>query len=70
MNDRPLEQTISGNEAYEAANDLIKNRLKDYGTNVNLFKKVFAQKSREDLILISRAYYELSKKTLYEKIEE
>ena len=38
--DRPLEQTISGNEAYEAANDLIKNRLKDYGTNVNLFKKV------------------------------
>jgi len=67
--ERPLEQTISGNDAYETANELMKNGLKDYGTDVNLFKRVFVEKSREDLILISRAYYELSKKSLYDAIE-
>ena len=67
--ERPLEQTISGSDAYETANDLIKNGLKIYGTDVNLFKKVFVEKSREDLILISRAYYEVSKKSLYDAIE-
>ena len=67
--ERPLEQTISGNEAYDTANFLIKNGLKAYGTDVNLFKKVFVEKSREDLILISRAYYELSKKSIYDTIE-
>ena len=67
--ERPLEQTISGSDAYETANELIKNGLKIYGTDVDLFKKVFVEKSREDLILISRAYYELSKKSLYDAIE-
>ena len=67
--ERPLEQTISGNDAYETANELMKNGLKVYGTEVNLFKRVFVEKSREDLILISRAYYELSKKSLYDAIE-
>jgi annexin A7/11 len=67
--ERPLEQTISGSDAYETANDLIKNGLKIYGTDVNLFKKVFVEKSREDLILISRAFFELSKKSLYDAIE-
>ena len=67
--ERPLEQTISGNDAYETANELMKNGLKVYGSEVNLFKRVFVEKSREDLILISRAYYELSKKSLYDAIE-
>lgn len=67
--ERPLEQTISGDEAYDSAKELIKNGLKVYGTDLNLFKKIFVEKSREDLILISRAYYELSKKSLYEAIE-
>jgi hypothetical protein len=67
--ERPLEQTISGNDAYETAKELIKNGLKVYGTDVNLFKKVFVEKSREDLILISRAYNELNKKSLYDAIE-
>ena len=67
--ERALEQTISGNDAYETARELIKNGLKVYGTDVNLFKKVFVEKSREDLILISRAYNELNKKSLYDAIE-
>ena len=67
--ERPLEQTISGNDAYETARELINNGLKVYGTDVNLFKKVFVEKSREDLILISRAYSELSKKSLYDAIK-
>ena len=67
--ERPMEQTISGDEAYDTAKELIKNGLKLYGTDVNLFKKVFVEKSREDLIIISRAYNELKKKSLYDAIE-
>ena len=67
--ERPLDQTISGKDAYNAAKELINNGLKVYGTDVNLFKKMFIEKSREDLILISRAYNELNKKNLYEAIE-
>ena len=69
--ERPLDQTISGNEAYETAKELIKNGLKIYGSDINLFKKVFVEKSREDLILISRAYNELNNnnKNLYDAIE-
>ena len=67
--ERPLEQTISGDEAYDAAKELIKNGLKVYGNDLNLFKKIFVEKSREDLILIARAYFELSKKSLYDAIE-
>ena len=39
--ERPLDQTISGNEAYETAKELIKNGLKIYGSDINLFKKLF-----------------------------
>ena len=67
--ERPLDQTISGKDAYNVAKELIKNGLKAYGTDVNLFKKVFVEKSREDLILISRAFYELNKKSLYDTID-
>ena len=67
--ERPLEQKIMGDKASNIAKELIKNRLKVYGTNVNLFKKVFLEKSREDLILISRAYFELTKKSLYDAID-
>ena len=60
--ERLLDQNVSGNEAYDTANVLIKNGLKIYGSDINLFKKVFVEKSRKDLILISRAYNELNKK--------
>ena len=36
---------------------------------MNLFKDVFLEKSRQDLILISRAFFELYKKSLYDSIE-
>ena len=58
----PLDQSISRNEAYDTAKEFIKNGLKIFGSDINLFKKVFVEKSREDLMLISRAYNELNKK--------
>ena len=64
--DRPEEQTLSGDEAYEIAQEIIKNDTKVYATDAELFKKVFVEKSRIDLILVSRAYYELTEKCLYE----
>jgi hypothetical protein len=66
---RPTEQTISNNDAYNISKDIIKHGLKSYGTDVNLFKDVFLEKSRQDLILISRAFFELYKKSLYDSIE-
>ncbi len=66
---RPNQQTISINDAYNIAKDIIKNSIKNYGTDVNLFKEVFLEKSREDLILICRAFFELYKKSLYDSIE-
>lgn len=46
--ERPIDQTISGNDAYETAKELIKNGLKAYGTDVNLFKK-FLWKNQEKI---------------------
>jgi hypothetical protein len=68
--DRPDEQTLSGDEAYEIAQEIIKNGTKVYASDADLFKKVFVEKSRIDLILVSRAYYELSEKCLFEAFEE
>ena len=68
--ERPFEQTISGDEAYAFAKEIAQNGYKAYCNDVNLFKKTFLEKSREDLILISRAYYELEQKDLYDIFEE
>ena len=67
--ERPNEQTISGSDAYDYAEDLKNGGLTSAGTDVEKFKNVFVDKSREDLILISRAYYEKSKKNIYDAIE-
>lgn len=67
--ERPMEQTISGSEAYEFAKDLKNGGLEIAGTDVEKFKIIFVEKSREDLILISRAYYEYNQINLYEAIE-
>ena len=67
--ERPMEQTISGSDAYEFAEELKNGELANIGTDVEKFKTVFVEKSREDLILISRAYYEKTQKNLYEAIE-
>jgi hypothetical protein len=67
--ERPNEQTISGSDAYDYAEELKNGGLTGAGTDVEKFKNIFVDKSREDLILISRAYYEKSKKNLYDAIE-
>ena len=66
---RPNQQTISTDEAYNISKEIIRNGIKTYGSNVDLFKEVFLEKSREDLILICRAFFELYKKSLYDSIE-
>ena len=67
---RPMNQTIEINQGYNIAKDLVKNGIKQYGTNVKLFKEVFIDKSRSDLIIISRAFYDLYKKNLYDTIDK
>jgi annexin A7/11 len=66
---RPTQPTITINDAYNIAKEILRNGLKSYGTDENLFKKTFVEKSREDLILISRAFFELYKKNLYDSFE-
>ncbi len=66
---RPTQQTISIDDAYNIAKEILRNGLKAYGVDGNLFKKTFVEKSREDLILISRAFFELYKKNLYDSCE-
>ena len=65
-----MNPTIQIKEAYDIAKDIIKNSVKQYGKNVELFKQVFIDKSREDLILISRAFFDLYKKNFYETIDK
>lgn len=64
--ERPLEQILKKNEPYIIAEEIIKNGIKLYLNDINMFKNTFIEKSRKDLILISRAYFELSKKCLYD----
>lgn len=66
--ERPLEQTISGSDAFEIAKQLKSQGLNYYSKDENSFKNIFLNKSREDLILISRAYNELYNANLYEAI--
>ena len=68
--ERPLEQTISLDEAKEIAQDIVEKGYKAYATDVNLFKKTFLEKSREDLILISRVFNENEQNNLYDAFEE
>ena len=67
--ERPNDQTISGKDAYYYADMLIDGGLESFGNDIQKFKDVFVQKSREDLILISRAYYDKFKNSLYDAIE-
>ena len=68
--ERPLEQTISGDDAYEIAKDIGTNGSIAYSSDVNLFKKIFLERSREDLIIISRVFFETEQKNLYDFFEE
>ena len=68
--ERPLEQTLVKNEPFKIAEEIIRNGIKSYINDINMFKNTFVEKSRKDLILISRSYFELSKKCLYDDIIE
>lgn len=65
--ERPLEQTISGSEAYNCAKLLKEKGVKNI--DIEIFKNIFLEKSREDLVLIARAFFELYKKNLYDEIK-
>ena len=68
--ERPMEQTVSKEDIYNIADDILKKGIKEYANDVNLFKKYFVEKSRKDLILISRAYNEKENKCLFDEIFE
>ncbi len=69
--ERPLEQTITDiDKAYQIAEEIDEKGINTYATDINLFKKTFLERSREDLILISRAFYEKVQKNLYDVFEE
>ena len=41
--ERPIDQTISGNDAYENAQEMIKIGIKEFGNDVNIFQKIFIE---------------------------
>lgn len=67
--ERPTQQTINGEDAYEIAREMKIRGMKSYCKDVKSFVNIFLKKSREDLIMISRAYFELFGKNLYEVID-
>ena len=58
--------------AEKIVDEMFKNGLKAYGTKLELFQKVFVEKSREDFILISRVFYQKNpkKKNLYQACDD
>jgi len=70
---RDTKNTIKNEkQAEEIVKEIIKNGLKQYSTDVDLFKDIFVKKSREDLIMISREFKELDKKkrNFYEAVND
>ena len=66
---RREQKTIySNNDAYKLAK-IIKEKNIQIFDDENLFKNIFLEKSREDLILISRAFFELYEINLYDYIK-
>lgn len=66
---RVEEKTISSeNDAYKFAKKIKEKNFQIFNDE-NLFKNIFIEKSREDLILISRAFFELYKINLYDYIK-
>jgi len=71
-NERPEGKHLDLNEAEKIVEEILKKGLKTYGTNLELFKKVFVDKSREDFILISRVFFKNNpkKKNLYQACDD
>lgn len=66
---RPEDPTISEEEAYNIAKIIKKREVKNYGKEIALFKSIFLEKSRDDLIHIARAYNEQNNESLYDAIK-
>ena len=71
-NPRSTNKTIRNeNDAIKTAEEIIQKGLKKYGSDVELFKSLFVKRTREDLILISRAFKTMGKKkNLYDAIDD
>ena len=65
---REEEKSLSCSDTYIFAKKIKEKNNEIFGDE-NLFKNIFLVKSREDLILISRAFFELYKINLYEYIK-
>ena len=59
-------------QATDAAQEIISKGLKNYGKDLDLFKKLFVKSSRDDLIAISREYklMDKKKKNLYDAVDD
>ena len=70
--ERPEGKHLSIEEAEKIVEEIFKRGLKTYGKNLELFKKVFVQKSREDFILISRVFFKNNpkKKNFYQACDD
>lgn len=70
--ERPEGKHLELNEAEKIVDEMLKKGLKVYGTDLDLFKKVFVLKSREDFILISRVFFKNNpkKKNLYQACDD
>lgn len=66
---RPEGSTLDKEGAFEVVRNIKGYGLKSYGKDVNLFKSVFLEKSREDLINISRAYNTLEGINFFDAIK-
>ena len=65
---RSNEKMVSYEDAYNYAK-MIKELDINIFSNENIFKSLFIEKSREDLVLISRAFFELYKINLYKHLK-
>ena len=70
--ERPEGKHLELKEAEQIVDEILKKGLKVYGTDLDLFKKVFVLKSREDFILISRVFFKNNpkKKNLYQACDD
>ena len=70
--ERPEGKHLELKEAEQIVDEILKKGLKVYGTDLDLFKKVFVLKSREDFILISRVFFKKNpkKKNLYQACDD
>jgi hypothetical protein len=59
-------------EGEKIVEEMIAKGLKTYGTNLELFKKVFVLPSREDFVLIARIFFKNNpkKKNLYQAVDD